>query len=88
MDITMTQSDTSWRFSPASADDGLDTQVSPSNAPPDLQQAFDDWMANTQGQGQAPAGRRAGGPALPCREWRRDCGLSALRPGRSGGCAG
>ncbi|WP_252770307.1 hypothetical protein [Ideonella oryzae] len=50
----MTPSDTSWRFSPASADDGLDTQVSPSNAPPDLQQAFDDWMANTQGQGQAP----------------------------------
>ncbi|WP_022982924.1 hypothetical protein [Ideonella sp. B508-1] len=127
MDITMTQSDTSWRFSPISADaslapaptppgqdddpdgaqeasapacplstalaqalqgtpqdgqaafvngllgalsgdgsggDGgrslsgslslLITQVSQSNTPPDLQQAFDDWMANTQGQGQTP----------------------------------
>lgn len=32
----------------------LITQVSQSNTPPDLQQAFDDWMANTQGQGQTP----------------------------------
>ena len=128
MDITLTQSDTSWRFSPASTDaspapglvptvrddrlegatqepsapasplsaalaqalqgppqdgqatfvngllgalsgDGSDgdsgrglsgslslliTQVRQSNTPPDLQQAFDDWMANTQGQGQTP----------------------------------
>lgn len=76
---------------PASATDGasgggglsgslsqLITQVSQSNAPADLQQAFDQWMNTTQGQGDTPTLGDVLGALQSQVGYGDDTGLSAL----------
>lgn len=56
----------------------LITQVSQSNAPADLQQAFDQWMSTTQGQGDTPTLGDVLGALQSQVGYGDDTGLSAL----------